>query len=120
MIPDALTQRYDRLKELETARKLLSTIEENSLSAEMEKQFLTEKIQEIQKQLDDTANDAQGIIDHLTDFQARICASLHYQIGYEWAEIADMLHISIHAAKTRVYRYLSKLEPSDALQRGKS
>ena len=82
MIPDALTQRYDRLKELETARKLLSTIEENSLSAEMEKQFLTEKIQEIQKQLDDTANDAQGIIDHLTDFQARICASLHYQIGY--------------------------------------
>lgn len=109
MISPALTQRYDRLQELATAKDLLSSIEESGLNAEKEKQFLSEKIQDLQKQLDDTAADAQRIIDQLPDSQAQIYASIHYQIGYEWIDIADMFHITADAAKSRVYRYLRQL-----------
>ena len=119
MIPAALTQRYNRLKEIGTARNLIASIEQNGLGADLERQFLQEKIQDLQRQLDDTAGDVQQIIEQMTDYQARIYTSLHYQIGYEWSEIANMFKVSLHAVKTRVYRYLSKLEPSDALQRGK-
>lgn len=110
MIPPALTQRYDLLQEIESAKNLLSSIEESSISAEKEKQFLSEKIQDLKKQLDDTAAGAQWIINQLPDSQARIYASIHYQIGYEWSYIADMFHISTNAAKACVYRALSKLE----------
>lgn len=111
MIPPALTQRYDRLRELSAVKDLLSSIEESGLNAENEKQFLSEKIQELQKQLDDTAADTQRIIDQLPDSQAQIYASIHYQIGYEWIDIADMFHITVEAAKARVYRYLHQLSP---------
>lgn len=111
MIPPTLALRYDRLQELATAKDLLSSIEESGLSVDKETAFLFEKIQDLQKQLDDTAGDAQRIIDQMDDAQAKICAGLHYQDGFSWGEIAGIFHISVGSIKTRVYRSFAKILP---------
>ena len=109
MTPPSLAQRYDRLVELHTAKDLLASIEESGLVVENEKQFLSEKIRDMRNLLDDAAADAQRIIDQMDDAQAQIYASLHYQDGFSWGEIAVIFHISVGSIKTRVYRSFAKI-----------
>lgn len=110
MIPAVLTQRIDRLQELETAKKLLATIQASETDAEAETQFLSEKINALQSELNSSAAEAQKLIDLLGfDMPAKVYAGIRYQCGYSWAEIADMFKVTEDAAKSRVYRCFAKI-----------
>ena len=108
MIPAILTRQYEAVQELNTARQLLAALQVSRITGK-ETQFLTEKIQAIEKELSSTEDQAQALIDQLDDMQARLFAVLHYQAGYQWSEIAGIFSLQEGAAKACVYRALRKV-----------
>ena len=108
MIPAILTRQYEAVQELNTARQLLAALQAGKITGR-ETQFLTEKIQAIEKELSSTEAQAQAFIDQLDDTQARLFAALHYQAGYQWSEIAQIFSLQEDAAKACVYRALRRV-----------
>lgn len=105
MIPPILTLHYELIQELNTARDLLDALNAAGIKG-AEEQFLSEKIHELETNLDDSAGEVQRLIDQLGDNKARIFASLHFQGGYQWAEIAGIFGLMEPATKASVYRAL--------------
>ena len=108
MIPAILTRQYEAVQELNTARQLLTGLQTSRITGQ-ETQFLTEKIQAIEKELSSTEAQAQELIDQLDDTQARLFAALHYKAGYQWSEIAGIFSLQEDAAKACVYRALRRV-----------
>ena len=108
MIPAILTRQYEAVQELNTARQLLAGLQTSRITGQ-ETQFLTEKIQAIEKELSSTEAQAQALIDQLDDTQARLFAALHYKAGYQWSEIAGIFSLQEDAAKACVYRALRRV-----------
>ena len=96
------------MQELHTARQLLAAIQASGIEGQ-DAQFISDKIQTIETDLTETAAAAQQLIGSIDDMQARVYAGIHFQCGYEWAEIGEIFHISTDAAKSRAYRYLNAI-----------
>ena len=107
MIPPALTLRYDRLRELQTAQDLLDSVHAAGIIGQ-EEQFLSDKIRDLERELDETDAETQRLIDQLTEMSPRLFAGLHFQAGYPWAEIAGIFNLSEDAVKSCVYRALRR------------
>lgn len=97
------------MQELHTARQLLAAIQASGIEGQ-DAQFVSEKIVALEMDLTETEAAANQLIDRIDDMQAHLFAGIHFSCGYTWEEIGQMFHISIDAAKSRVYRYLNALQ----------
>lgn len=103
--PEPLNERYDLLKELDTAYDLLDSLKRGQEDAHAEKAFLEAKIGSLETSLDEALPLIERIIDQVKDDStAWTAARLHFIHGYEWKHAADRLSLSEDMIKSRVYR----------------
>lgn len=104
-IPEPLTERYELLKELETAYDLLDNLRRGGKDAPNEEAFLEQKISSIENSLDAALPFIERIIDQLRDDSiAWTVARLRFIQGYEWQQAAERLSLTEDMIKSRVYR----------------
>lgn len=105
-IPGLLADRYELLRQLETAYDLLDTLQSSGTRTEAEEAFLTQKISDIEEELGKSEAEAENLINQLkSDPVAWTVARLRFMQGYEWAQAAARAGISEDTAKSRVYRF---------------
>lgn len=103
--PDPLIERYELLKELDTAYDLLDNLKRGGKDAPAEESFLEAKIRSLESSLDKALPLVEQMIDKVKDDStAWTAARLHFVHGYEWGHAADRLSLSEDMIKSRVYR----------------
>ena len=104
-IPKILQNRFDLIAELNQADKLLRDLEAAGNTAEAERNFLSARVEQMEKDL--KATDAE-VLDFLARFRDNnrlyICLALRYFAGLSWPEVAEMLHTNSNAAMAFAYR----------------
>lgn len=105
-IPEILDKRFDQFRQLESAYDLLEVLRTDTADTKCEQDFLTEKIAEIEQQLDESAGEAERLIDTMKgDYATWTVARLRYMHGFEWKEAANRVGMTADAVKARVYRF---------------
>ncbi len=108
-IPELLADRFELLRQLETAYDLLDALQSSGTGTKAEEAFLTQKISDIEEALGKSETEAEKLINQLkNDPVAWTVARLRYMQGYEWAQAAVRAGISTETAKSRVYRFYKK------------
>lgn len=108
-IPELLADRFELLRQLETAYDLLDALQSSGTGAEAEEAFLTQRISGIEEDLGKSEAEAEKLINQLkSDPVAWTVARLRFMQGYEWAQAAARAGISEETAKSRVYRFYKK------------
>lgn len=113
-VPKCLADYRDAIRavsELETIRQSLVD-KSKELNLGFEIKFLTDEIDELNRQLDTLEKKTSKIFKLLQkyDSRAHLYASLYFRCGYLWDEVTDMLNKeSVESVKATVYRALNKL-----------
>ena len=111
-IPPALQRRYDNLKALDDAYELLDSISRKGEKAGPEAQFVSGRVEVLERELEESEAEVMQLIDLLhNDPMAWTAARLHFFQGYEWPYVAVVIGRSEATVKSRVYRRIRELMP---------
>lgn len=109
IIPTLLDERFEQLKALQTAEDLQISLENSSIATDVEKEFVAERIRQLQAALEESKPAAVEIINSFSeDPQTWNFMRLRYILGYSWVDIAFSLKLEEITIKSRVYRAFQK------------
>lgn len=113
-IPELLNRRYNQLHELRIAEDLQISLENSSITADIEKRFVDEKICILKEDLQASEKEALEIISkYAGDPQTWTFMRFRFICGYEWPEIGVALGLTEKTIKSRVYRAFQKADPEE-------
>ena len=109
IIPTLLDERFEQLKALQTAEDLQISLENSSIATDVKKEFVAERIRQLQAALEESKPAAEEIINSFSgDPQTWNFMRLRFIHGYSWVDIAFSLKLTEKMVKNRVYKAISK------------
>lgn len=105
-IPAVLQRRIDLLKTLDDAYDLLDSISKSNVHAKAEIQFIQDKINSIEAELEQSVAESEHLIDLMRDDPVLwTIARLRFLQGYEWEEAAAAVGVTGGSGRMKAYRF---------------